>query len=373
MSTARSSSRVLVALRWIATAIALAVFVNVVATADLGRAWGLVSRIGPPIALVALPYLLIIGFDALAWRWVFAILGRDLAFHRLFSVRLATEAILLSFPGGAILAETLKPWLLLRREGVPVAETTATLAAKKVLLVSTQSLYLGAAAILGWAGLLAISEVLLRGPALPWMILAVAVALLVASALMLATFLYGALGARTHGLLARVPVARFRAFIAERRAGFEETDGHLAAVFGAHLGKLAACAIPFVLSWLAETLESWTILTLLGARLGFVEVMSFEAVVSLMRSIVFFVPAGLGVQDVGYMAALRAIYAVGAGASGAFAGAVPDPTTLGAAFVVVKRAKEVFWIVIGYGLLAMVRSGPMIADTSGRRDEPTSG
>lgn len=363
----------LVALRWIATAIALAVFVNVVATADLGRAWGLVSRIGPPIALVALPYLLIIGFDALAWRWVFAILGRDLAFHRLFSVRLATEAILLSFPGGAILAETLKPWLLLRREGVPVAETTATLAAKKVLLVSTQSLYLGAAAILGWAGLLAISEVLLRGPALPWMILAVAVALLVASALMLATFLYGALGARTHGLLARVPVARFRAFIAERRAGFEETDGHLAAVFGAHLGKLAACAIPFVLSWLAETLESWTILTLLGARLGFVEVMSFEAVVSLMRSIVFFVPAGLGVQDVGYMAALRAIYAVGAGASGAFAGAVPDPTTLGAAFVVVKRAKEVFWIVIGYGLLAMVRSGPMIADTSGRRDEPTSG
>ena len=54
------------------------------------------------------------------------------------------------------------------------------------------------------------------------------------------------------------------------------------------------------------------------------------------------VPAGLGVQDAAYVLCLRAL-------------GVPDATTLGAAFVVIKRGKDLFWIVVGFLLLGLGR------------------
>jgi uncharacterized membrane protein YbhN (UPF0104 family) len=60
---------------------------------------------------------------------------------------------------------------------------------------------------------------------------------------------------------------------------------------------------------------------------------------SLVRNVVFVVPAGLGIQDAGYAACFGAL-------------GVPEAASLGAAFVLLKRGKELFWIALGYGLLA---------------------
>jgi uncharacterized membrane protein YbhN (UPF0104 family) len=51
------------------------------------------------------------------------------------------------------------------------------------------------------------------------------------------------------------------------------------------------------------------------------------------------VPAGLGVQDVSYLAFLRAL-------------GVPDALNVAAAFLLLKRAKECFWAAVGYAILA---------------------
>ncbi|MGZ3452540.1 MAG: lysylphosphatidylglycerol synthase domain-containing protein [Polyangiales bacterium] len=337
----KQSSRATAILRWIAALVAVLVFVRVLSSADLDRTRSLIARIGPAVLLIGTPYLLVIGFDALAWKWLLRILGRELRFSRLMAVRLSTEAVLLSFPGGALLAEGLKP-VLLARDGVPYAETAATLAAKKVLLIGTQSLYLATAAIFGWNVLRTIA------PALPVAVLLAALVLFAAATAMLLIFLHGSLGARSHRLLERLPFAGLRTWLGTRREGFAATDTHLASVFGAHVAELSRAAGPFFLSWLAESLESWTILHLLGVRLDFFQVMAFEAGVSLLRSIVFFVPAGLGVQDAGYMTALNAL-------------AIRDPTNTAAAFVLLKRAKEVFWIVTGYTVLYFVRRGPELS------------
>ena len=80
----------------------------------------------------------------------------------------------------------------------------------------------------------------------------------------------------------------------------------------------------------------------LGAPVGFAEVISFEAGLSLLRNFAFFAPAGLGVQDLGYLAFLNALGFPGAG-------------EIGAAFVLMKRAKELFWIAIGYTLFLVAR------------------
>ena len=62
---------------------------------------------------------------------------------------------------------------------------------------------------------------------------------------------------------------------------------------------------PATAGWFAEAGETWVLLRLLGVDLSFAAVLAFEPVVSFARSAAFFIPAGLGVQDAGYMAFLR--------------------------------------------------------------------
>ena len=112
----------------------------------------------------------------------------------------------------------------------------------------------------------------------------------------------------------------------------------LGALFRSSPRRLAAACALFVLSWSLETVETWVLLRLLGVQLPLGTVFAFEASVSLLRSVGCFAPGGLGVQDMGYVAAFGAV-------------GVPDAVTIAAAFVVMKRAKELIWAVIGYATL----------------------
>ena len=93
----------------------------------------------------------------------------------------------------------------------------------------------------------------------------------------------------------------------------------------------------------AEAGETWVLLKLLRMDLSFAAVLAFEPVVSFARSAAFFIPAGLGVQDAGYMAFLRQA-------------GIPDAVNRAAAFVLLKRFKELFWIAVGWILLLANRS-----------------
>jgi uncharacterized membrane protein YbhN (UPF0104 family) len=70
--------------------------------------------------------------------------------------------------------------------------------------------------------------------------------------------------------------------------------------------------------------------------------MVIETALILVRALAVPVPAGLGVQDAGYVLCLRAL-------------GVPDATTVGTAFVLLKRGKDLFWVVLGFVLLGLGR------------------
>ena len=72
---------------------------------------------------------------------------------------------------------------------------------------------------------------------------------------------------------------------------------------------------------------------------GFFAVASIEVMLSFLKNVLFILPAGIGVQDVGYVSCLAAL-------------GVPDALNMGAAFSVLKRGKELFWATFGYALLA---------------------
>jgi uncharacterized membrane protein YbhN (UPF0104 family) len=115
-------------------------------------------------------------------------------------------------------------------------------------------------------------------------------------------------------------------------------------VLQSHARGLVVAFLWILAGWFAEAGETWVLLRLLGVDLSFPAVLAFEPVVSFARSAAFFIPAGLGVQDAGYMAFLRQA-------------GISDAVNRAAAFVLLKRFKEVFWIAIGWILLLATRAG----------------
>src|SRR5262249_10304829 len=147
------------------------------------------------------------------------------------SVMLSSEAVLMSFPAGAALAETVNPYLLKRRCGVPLPEGLAAVAAKKSLIVLSNALYIGVAVVAGAPWLRAASRALIGAPGLEWLVAASGVAMLAGAAIMSRVLFSGSVASRSHGLLSRVPSARLRRWLEEKRHGFVETDQRLEALF----------------------------------------------------------------------------------------------------------------------------------------------
>ncbi|WP_232319665.1 hypothetical protein [Prosthecochloris sp. HL-130-GSB] len=92
------------------------------------------------------------------------------------------------------------------------------------------------------------------------------------------------------------------------------------------------------MSWMMLPLEAWLIIRLLGEQVGFQEMYALDTALTLMRSIVFFIPSGLGIQDFGYLVFFKAL-------------GLNDYLLVGGAFVLLRRLKELLWYGTGYILL----------------------
>jgi uncharacterized protein (TIRG00374 family) len=304
---------------------------------DVARAAALVARGRWPLALVLLPTLVAMAVDAWGWRAILRTLGHAVRWRRMVELRLSVEAIVLAMPGGSVAGEAAKIALLERRAEIPLAVGAASLALTKLQLIAADAVYLLLAAITvgftaaGWRGSVP-ARLALAGAALT----AVVSALL---ALLLRWSRSGTVLARW---VARIPSARVRAWMERRRAGFEALDQATRSHFESPLSARLGCFAPFLLEWLIEGAETWLILHFVGVTLGIGETLALDGVGSLLRAMVIFVPAGLGIQDAAQIMLLKEL-------------GVPDPVATGAAFIFIKRTKEVFWIVAGLLFLTVRR------------------
>jgi glycosyltransferase 2 family protein len=123
------------------------------------------------------------------------------------------------------------------------------------------------------------------------------------------------------------------------RDGVVAVDARLAAVARAGWATWVAAAA-FLGAWFFEALDTAVVVRLVGGPPSLAFAFASEVGISMVRSMGNIAPAGLGVQDAGYATLLPAM------------GMTPD---VAAAFVLVKRGKELVWIALGYALLAVVR------------------
>lgn len=312
---------------------------------DLVEVAELVRRVGPASALILLPFLLAMGLDSLAWREQFSHLGRRLQLSSLLGVRLCSEAVLLAVSGGPIVSEGVAPVLLNRRWRVPVSETVATLGMRKALLLVSQAFYVGLGAIAGFSFLQQHSAAMIRTENLGWLMIAGAGVLFLLSLALTTTLVQGGVAELLYRLARRVPIRRLHAALEDLKSGALDTDQKLGLALGATPADGLKLISLYLIAWLVESFETYLILRLLGVEVSFAVVWAVEPALSLIRHVFFFVPAGLGVQDAGYLLFLKTL-------------GVHDPIALGSAFVVLKRSKELIWSVFGFLLLSRLSRLP---------------
>ena len=338
---ANLQGRGLLALRVASGTCALSLLIWTFRGVDFQRVSHNITSIGVlGLALIALPALLALGLECIGWSRVFRSLGQRVAIRPLLRVRLMTEAVAQTLPLGVLWAESLKPMLLGRHAAVPASRAVAGLVARKYLLVSSQAMYVALLSAFGFATLCRLSLSLTGQAAFAWGAFAVSGVLCLVALGLCGTFACGSAAERLLALLRRIPNARLQRGLLRREASFASTDSLTERYFA--LGFVRTTLAPgmfFLCGWLCEALESFLILKLLGVELDFFAVASIEVLLSFLKNVLFVLPAGIGVQDVGYVSCLAAL-------------GVPDALTLGAAFSALKRGKELFWAAVGYALLA---------------------
>jgi len=339
-------------LRLLAAVLALGAIVLSFRNIDGAKAWQLLSAVGPAALIIVIPYGLALGLDCLAFRGILADLGQRVRARAIVPIRVASEAVFMSFAGGTVLAESLVPWLLSRRHGVPVPHSVVAGAARKRLFILANGVYLAAGLALGFQPLLAVSQMLTGTPVLPWLLGGAAAGLLGVGLGVGVLFQRGALAARARRLLLIIPSRRAKAWLERHTERFLEADVGLRQSGAAPLSELLGPLALYTLVWLTELGETLLILHLLGVDLSPAAIFGMEMSTALVRSLAFFVPAGLGVQDLGYTTFMRAL-------------GVEDALNVSFAFVLLKRAKELVYVATGYALLAwMSRAREAVTDKS---------
>ena len=326
---------------------AVALLLKAFAGIDAAAACRAATSAGRWAPLVLVPFVAAMALDATGIRVLLATLGRRVPLARLLPIRIATEALHLTAPGGFVVADSATAALLEARCGVPVAEGAVLAIARKWLVMRAHAAYILLGAACGAAALTGVSGRLLGGRWLAWAVAASALAPLSLSLALGMGFRGQPALVRLQSALGRLPWRAARERVAGWRCGAIAVDEHLASVGAAGAATWLATATYFA-CWLVEAFETALILRLVGGPMDLGLAMAVEVGVSLVRSIGNVAPAGLGVQDAGYAVLFEAL-------------GVPAPTT--AAFVLLKRGKEVVWIAAGYALLVTMRR-PTSADSA---------
>ncbi|HEV3457330.1 MAG TPA: lysylphosphatidylglycerol synthase domain-containing protein [Thermoanaerobaculia bacterium] len=306
--------------------------------ADLGRIRALLAA-APWLLATPVFYFGVVCCDALGWRRLVMGPGRPPPWRRLLEARVAAEGLGLSLPSGGVLAEGVAIVLVRKLCGVPAGLAVASLAARRFFIFLSFGIALAASAVAGHPLLARISQRVIGRGGLEWVVPAAAAGVLLAAFGLRAALLGGELAGRMFRGLRALPVPALARWLEGRAEAFSEVDSQVeTALIGRRSGKVVT-TLCFMGIWACEVGETWFILTLLGAGLSLRAVFSFEGVLTLARGLAFFTPSGLGVQDLGYLAFIKGL-------------GVKQAINVWGAFVVVKRGKEIFWIIIGYLLLA---------------------
>ena len=302
-----------------------ALFAWILHDSDLGAVAAILARLGAPgVAAVLANFSIGFVADVISWLLMFrSISATGLWLWRIWLVQMVGEALNVLTPFGSFGGEPFKALLLKRHYGVPYAEGTASL-----LLIQTVNSLAQVPFLLVAVGLLVERHFL--PPTLERIILAASIVISAFMILVLAA-LHSRLLAAVHARLERSHWSRFdRALRA-----LEDIEGRLFFFMRASPRRFAVSYTLAFVTWIFGAVEMFILFRFLGYPISFADAWMIEGIVSIARSVSFFVPAHLGFQD-------GAIALLGGGLTGA-----PE---VGVAIALARRARELAWSAIGLAI-----------------------
>jgi len=292
------------------------------------------DRVGARALWALVPYFFVLLFDALGWQSTFY--SRP-SLWDLWRLRAGTEALAGSLPAGAAFGESLRVLMVHQRIGLPITTASANAIVTKVAIALAQGLFVTGSLALTFSphgGRWHLGTASFRSFAF-----VVALGCFYAMAAALRSLARARPVTRLVSGLRHLGSATLRRWSEKWASAAAEVDAGLTSFSRlAHARRVQALAW-FLLGWLALGAEDWLILSFLTPSVSFAKATTMEGLVSLVRIGFFFLPGALGAQEVSYFGLLQAY-------------GVPDAVSVSAAFVAIKRAKEVAWIAFGYLLLA---------------------
>jgi uncharacterized protein (TIRG00374 family) len=326
------AAKLLLLLLGIAAGICLLVVYSRDVLSALNRVgWGLVPFLIASFTVYAL--------DALGWRYAFPPEHRTAPFGRLFSIRMAGEALNKITPLASMGGEPLKAYLL-TRAGTDLKDALASVAVAKNIMTLAQIAFIFCGVGMAISILPAKTPVLLGFAIFPGAVL---------SAMIVTAVLDHRL--RRGRKQSPVPVESRRP---SRIQGLVELWARVADFFWAHPREFILSFLFFFLGWAAGALELLAASHALGFRLSVRDALIMEALLDGVTMATFFIPANAGSQEGGfaYLASLLGL-------------AVPD----GIALAVLRRCRDLVWVAYGLAYLAITEGRILVTP----RLEPSEG
>ena len=322
--------------RWgrvVALALGIGLFAIYLGRTDLGAVGGAIRRLGWLGPLLLIPYFVVYLVDTWAWRMAFA-RPTGVGFFRMFWIRWCGESVNNLVPTAYVGGEAVKV-LLLKREGISAQESTAAALISKTAQTLGQVLFVmagtgtylamrrdGSSAGLGWGLALTLAGGCGVVGFLFWLQRR-------GVALTLVGWMEG-LGLRSRRIEAK-------------RAGLEAMDRVVAGFYRARRTRFAVGTAGYLAGWMLDTVEVYLAAQLLGMPIGWGQALVMESFTGVVKVVGLWVPGALGVQESGIVA---------------LAGWVGAPSLFGPTYALLRRARELVYAGVGWGLLTLSGASP---------------
>jgi uncharacterized protein (TIRG00374 family) len=296
------------------------------------------SQLGPlPLVIILLPMIIVYGLEAWGWRLTLGAYAGKVGFLRLFAIRMAGETVNVTTPAAYMGGEPLKAYWL-KRYGVPMVESMASVITAKTTMTLAQVLFI----LLG----MGLAFWIIDAASHYWIAMLVSLGLLAFGVGLFVVFQRYGLG--MGGLILLQTCGIRLAFLERRKSQLQEMDATIQKFYSQNCRTFYMALGTFFLAWLCETLEVYAILYYLDVSADVWTSISIAALTVFIKGGTFFIPGSLGAQEGGYTLLLMSF---------------GYTEVTGITFALIRRLREILWILIGLACLMALKGKDLPAPT----------
>jgi len=300
----------------------------VVAEIDLAEVGVQVAKVGYGILVLVGIYFVAFAIDSFSWQMTIrGIPLNGLWAHRIWKLRMVGESFNSVIPAGGMGGEPVKAAMLKTHYGINLRDGAASLILAKTINMIALVIFLIGGFVL-----------MIEGHALPRLYEYIAGAGLLALAV--GVFLFFVIQRLSITSLTGTWLSQWRIGwrIESVLHHIHDMDERLVEFYTQTRGRFAGALFLALANWMLGVVEIYYALVFLGNSVTWAEAWVIEAVAQMVRTGAFFIPAAIGVQE---------------GAFLLVCGAITGSAPIGVAVSVIRRIREVIWIIWGFAIGAL--------------------